>query len=393
MREDTDQEQLRRWPAALPGIGAQPRQRRLVPSRLRPAHPAGALRHGQPLRAFGLEDDDREAALTAAGALLRYLTTLTLRRPAQVTTLRFSARGDRLLLDEETLRNLEVFRTFRGERGAGTLVHHIDGTVTPLGRRLLELRLAEALTDLRELEPWHAGVAAALADRAWRDGPAGHPAAGRRPRPAGRPRGHRAHRPGAAAPAGRRPGRRWTSCARPPPRADHADHPVARWLGPSVPDFGDLAARLQDACPTMPPANAAQQRLHRRRASTRSWTAAAPWPRTARASWPACRPREREGTGISTLKVGFNKVFGYYFEVTNKHLDKVPGPLRAEADPGQRRPLPHPELKEAEQHHPRGRGAGRGPGGARSSAQLVGAGRGAPGRHPPGRRRRGGQAT
>ena len=34
--------------------------------------------------------------------------------------------------------------------------------------------------------------------------------------------------------------------------------------------------------------------------------------------------REREATGIPTLKVGFNRVFGYYFDITKKHLDKVP---------------------------------------------------------------------
>ena len=34
--------------------------------------------------------------------------------------------------------------------------------------------------------------------------------------------------------------------------------------------------------------------------------------------------RERERTGISSLKVGFNNVFGYYIEITNTHRDKVP---------------------------------------------------------------------
>ncbi len=108
---------------------------------------------------FGLESEDRAMAMCAAGCLLRYLTALTLRRPDQVTGLLFTARADRLLLDEETLRNLEVFRTFRGERGEGTLVHHLDATVTPLGRRLLERRLAEPLTDLTRLERWHFAVA------------------------------------------------------------------------------------------------------------------------------------------------------------------------------------------------------------------------------------------
>ncbi len=35
-------------------------------------------------------------------------------------------------------------------------------------------------------------------------------------------------------------------------------------------------------------------------------------------------PRERERTGISSLKVGFNKVFGYYIEVTKANSDRVP---------------------------------------------------------------------
>ena len=34
--------------------------------------------------------------------------------------------------------------------------------------------------------------------------------------------------------------------------------------------------------------------------------------------------RERQRTGISSLKVGFNKVFGYYIEVTRPNLDQVP---------------------------------------------------------------------
>src|SRR6185436_18499960 len=38
----------------------------------------------------------------------------------------------------------------------------------------------------------------------------------------------------------------------------------------------------------------------------------------------ALETRERERTGIGSLKVGFNKVFGYYIEVTRPHLDRVP---------------------------------------------------------------------
>ena len=40
--------------------------------------------------------------------------------------------------------------------------------------------------------------------------------------------------------------------------------------------------------------------------------------------WHSWRPSEREKTGIKNLKVKFNKVFGYYLEVTNSFKDLVP---------------------------------------------------------------------
>ena len=141
VREGTAPEQLNAWRTALPDV---------VINTVNDAwfHPSFARRtlldhfSVANLAAFGLEEESRVQAVTAAGSVLRYLGTLTLDRPAQVTTLHFSSRGDRLVLDEETLRNLEVFRTFRGETGPGTLVHHVDETLTPMGRRFLELRLA-----------------------------------------------------------------------------------------------------------------------------------------------------------------------------------------------------------------------------------------------------------
>ncbi|MFO7610028.1 MAG: DNA mismatch repair protein MutS [Candidatus Krumholzibacteriia bacterium] len=320
VREDADEEQLRRWRAALP---------RVVVNRVNTSwfHPEFARRTlldhfaTASLTAFGLDDDAREPARTAAGALLRYVASLALRKPPQVTGLRFSARGDRLVLDEETLRNLEVFRTFRGERGEGTLVHHADGTVTPMGRRLLELRLAEALTDLDELASWHAGVAAALDDRPWRDGLrailrrvgdldrlAARAATGRIG-PAGlRQLGSALGAVGELRQAAGRDG--------------HEAHPVARWLGEAA-DFGDLAARLLDSLREDAPATVrsggyvaagVDPDLDRYRAVLTD----------SKGFLAGLQAREREATGIGALKVGYNKVFGYYFEVTNKHLAKVP---------------------------------------------------------------------
>ncbi len=58
--------------------------------------------------------------------------------------------------------------------------------------------------------------------------------------------------------------------------------------------------------------------------------------------------REREATGIATLKVGFNKVFGYYFEVTRKHLEKVPEHFEQKQTLVGSARFHTPELKEAE---------------------------------------------
>jgi len=58
--------------------------------------------------------------------------------------------------------------------------------------------------------------------------------------------------------------------------------------------------------------------------------------------------RERERTGVKSLKVGYNKVFGYYIEVTKANLDKVPEEyIRKQTLAGAERFIT-PELKEYE---------------------------------------------
>ncbi len=318
--EETTATQLKEWSAALPD---------LVINRVNAAwfHPAFARRtlldHFQfaNLTAFGLEEIDRDPAISAAGAALRYLGTLSMQRPTQVSTLRYSARSDRLVLDEETIRNLEIFQTFRGERGAGTLVHHVDGTLTPMGRRLLELRLAEALTDLDELHTWHEGVQSALDDRIWREDLrdilqeigdverlAARSASGRIGPAALRQLGFTLDAL-----------MRLKDAA---PGAGHHAHPIAKWMA-DLTDFSSLSSKIIDTIAAEAPAttrkpgfiaegiNEDLDRCRNIASDSKGFLA-------------GLQQRERETTGISTLKVGFNKVFGYYFDVTKKHLAKVP---------------------------------------------------------------------
>ncbi len=64
-------------------------------------------------------------------------------------------------------------------------------------------------------------------------------------------------------------------------------------------------------------------------------------PPAGRSRIAAIEARERERTGIPSLKIKFNNVFGYYIEVTRSHLGVGPGRLPAQADRRQRRALRH----------------------------------------------------
>ena len=91
----------------------------------------------------------------------------------------------------------------------------------------------------------------------------------------------------------------------------------------------------------------------------------------------ALQQRERERTGIPSLKVGFNKVFGYYLEITNAHAGQVPADYERRQTLAERRALRHPRAQGVRGQGPRRGGADRDPRG-----RAV---RGAP---RPGRRRR-----
>jgi len=343
--ESTEPASIRAWQAAMPGM---------VINAVNDAwfHPAFArqtlLDHFETanLTAFGLEDSGRGPACIAAGAVLRYLGSLVLRKPTQVTSLRFSSRAGRLVLDEETIRNLEIFRSFRGEAGEGTLIHHVDHTLTAMGRRLLEQRLAEALTDLEEIGIWHQGIASALEDRPWReDLRAILRQVGDLERLASRAA------TGRIGPAGLRQLGESLAALQDldalAPEGGHATHPIAGWVG-ELDEFQGLAeailTKLEEEAPanTRKPgfiADGVHEELDRCRGIATD----------SKSFLAGLQQQEREKTGITSLKVGFNRVFGYYFEVTKKHLEKVPEHYQQKQTLVNACRFHTEELKEAEQ--------------------------------------------
>ena len=78
-----------------------------------------------------------------------------------------------------------------------------------------------------------------------------------------------------------------------------------------------------------------------RRGSMRNWIASGNWPPAASNGWPNYQARLASESGIGSLKVGYNKVFGYYIEVTDSHREKVPADWTPQANGQKRRTLYH----------------------------------------------------
>ena len=87
------------------------------------------------LAGLGLEGHER--ATRAAGALMKYLGETQKNSLEHMTTLRFAQSGDKMHLDPNTRRNLELTENLRGKGKKGTLLSLLDKTCTAMGGRLL----------------------------------------------------------------------------------------------------------------------------------------------------------------------------------------------------------------------------------------------------------------
>lgn len=296
-----------------------------------------------------------EAAIGAAGALLRYLGELQpgglkhLARP----TLRRSEQH--LWLDEMTRRNLELVEPLApGMRGA-TLLESIDRTLTPMGGRLLRQWLLSPLRDVVAIEARLDAVSVNVRDGRGRsrlrdalDGVrdlerlAGRAAAGRAtPREMGALRDSLLRLPdvlealtalAGGTVDGTRDGRRSAELQQALERFDRLGD-LATALAAALPER--LPATLADGAVIQPGYDAELDELRQLRDGGKQTIA-------------AIQQRERDRTGIPSLKVGFNKVFGYYLEVTHAHRSRVPADYeRRQTLAGAERYVT-PELKEYE---------------------------------------------
>lgn len=90
---------------------------------------------------------DKPSLTRACSAVLAYLDQTQIGKTSQLMPFAPLDMGKRLLLDEFTERNLEIFTRLNGRKGKGTLIHLLDETVTPMGARLLEDMLHHPFRD------------------------------------------------------------------------------------------------------------------------------------------------------------------------------------------------------------------------------------------------------
>ena len=298
------------------------------------------------LDGLGIGPDDRPA-LGAAGALLRYARELKpggLPHLAHPTIVR---RGDVLPLDEMTRRNLELVEPLRAGAEGATLLEVIDRTLTPMGGRLLRRWLLAPLVDPAAINARLDAVAVLVTDGRGRerlrealDGVrdlerlAGRAALGRAtPREMGALRDSIVRLPDVAGALGGLHGREQSELV------DKSAHEFDL--------LADLGDELSRALVERPPAQLDDgdsikagydhelDELKAARDGGKQYIA-------------GLQSRERERTGITSLKVGFNKVFGYYIEVTNTHRERIPSDYeRRQTLTGAERYVT-PELKEYE---------------------------------------------
>ena len=102
------------------------------------------------LGALGLKD--KPELTKACGALLLYTAQIQRQELEHLTAFKPLNLSRHLLLDEITERNLEIFKTLDGRKGSGTLWHVLDETMTGMGGRLLEERLRHPFRDLQLIE-------------------------------------------------------------------------------------------------------------------------------------------------------------------------------------------------------------------------------------------------
>jgi DNA mismatch repair protein MutS len=308
-------------PEALPLPEGLPGQVTRLPAWQFEAERAAELLRDQ-LRASALDGfglGEMPVAARAAGVIVGYLRSTQPAALRRLTALSTYSLDEFMALDASTRRNLELTETLRSGSVKGSLLGVLDATVTPMGRRRLQSWISRPLLDVQRIEARLDQVQALVADGVLR--------AECRAALAGFPDVERLANRAASGLAGPRDLvglrtvlRRLPDVERIVSRAGEA---ALESLAAAIDPCPELRDVLEQALADDPPATLAHTGFIRRGYSEKldSIIEAS---RAAREWISNLEAVERQRTGIKSLKVGYNKVFGYYLEVSRANAEAVP---------------------------------------------------------------------
>ncbi len=325
----------------------------------------------------GLGLAGHEAAAVAAGALVHYLQKTMQGGLEHIDTIRFYQRGDCLMLDAVSVRNLELVEPlFSGESAQTTLFHTLDACATPMGKRLLRATLLRPASDLGEIEERLDAVAEAAGDLPRREGLRRaldglldlERLLGRVALDSAGPRemvalaGALACLPRVRDALGSFKAKRWRrlagrddSCGK---ISTGAEGEISTGLSTGHGEISTEAPAAFDALEDIheliattiveePPVSLAEGGVIRAGVDA-ELDELRELGRSGRQALAGIEERERQRTGIGSLKVRFNSVFGYYLEVTKANSRSVPADYERKQTLVNAERFTTPELKEYE---------------------------------------------
>ena len=266
---------------------------------------------------LGLEDYD--CGVIAAGSLLKYLQELQKTSLEHMTKLEPYSTSRYMVIDSSTRRNLELVETLREKQKRGTLLWVLDKTKTAMGARMLRSYVEQPLIDRMQIEQWLDAVAGLKKNMICREELREYlnpvydleRLISRVVYQTANPRDLIALK---------------TSLKMLPPiRAmmeDFSSELLIR-MREELDPLEDIWQLIEASIEEDPPISVREggmirsgfdeqvDRLRSARTEGKSWLA-------------RIEEEEREKTGIKNLRIKFNKVFGYYLEVTNSYRDMVP---------------------------------------------------------------------
>lgn len=263
-------------------------------------------------------DDSREI-VQAAGALIMYLNETQKQMPAQITEFTVKNAEDSMLLDRNTMRNLELLETLYDKEVRGSLLGVLNKTRTAMGQRLLKKFIREPLKDSVKINDRLDAVEALK----------NNPDSTRQLRDSFK-HVYDFERLTARIASGRANARDLlalkTTLYELPGivmTLDGIDTALLSRVRNSISDFDSLYELLDSSISDDPPFTITEGGLIKQYYSEELDDLKASI-KDAKLWIANLEQTERERTGIKTIKVGYNKVFGYYIDVSKGMIDKVP---------------------------------------------------------------------